>query len=125
MFPDGVRIPGIGVLAAAAEPGRQSAHAASAASLRIPLDLVEVAERRPPRADAWDEGGELLVRDLAERTLHAEVGQAQVLLVDDRRDAGVDLDHALANELDVEEVLDPERLDDPVRDLHQSVVVER
>ena len=74
--------------------------------LGVPLDLVEVAKRRPPGAHAVAEGGQLLVRDLAQRALHAEVREVEVLLVDDRRDARVDLDDVLADELDVEEVLD-------------------
>ena len=68
---------------------------------------------------------ELVVRDLPERALHAEVREVQVLLVDDRRDARVDLDHEVAHELDVEEVLDREARDDPVRELHEAGIVER
>ena len=60
-----------------------------------------------------------------ERSLDAEVGEVQVLLVDDRRDPRVDLDHVVADELDVEEVLDLELGHDPVRDLHQRLVLER
>ena len=54
-----------------------------------------------------------------------EVRQVEVLLVDDRRDARVDLDHVLADELDVEEVVEPELGDDRPRGLHQRRVVER
>ena len=68
---------------------------------------------------------QILGRDLAERALDAEVGEVQVLLVDDRRDPRVDLDHVLADELDVEEVLDLELGDDPFRQLHQGRVLER
>jgi len=42
------------------------------------------------------------VRDLSECALDAEVRQVQIVLVDDRRDARVHLDHVLADELDVE-----------------------
>ena len=81
----------------------------------VELELVEVAQRRSAGADARRERAQLVVRDLAERALDAEVRQVQILLVDDRRDARVDLDHVLADELDVEEVLDPELGDDRVR----------
>ena len=56
---------------------------------------------------------ELLLRDLPECVLHAEPGEVEILLVDDRRDPRVDLDHVVADELDVEEVVEGERLDDP------------
>ena len=79
-----------------------------------PLELVEVAQRGAARADPGAERRELVVRDLAERALDAEVREVEVLLVDDRRDPRVDLDHVLADELDVEEPLDPELADDPV-----------
>ena len=91
----------------------------------VPLELVEVAERRPAGTHARRVRGELLVGDLAERALDAEVRDVQILLVDDRRDARVDLDDVLADELDVEEVLDLERRDDPLGELHQRVVRER
>ena len=94
-------------------------------TVTVPLELVEVAERRPAGAHARRVRRELLVGDLAERALDAEVRDVQILLVDDRRDARVDLDHVLADELDVEEVLDLERRDDPLGELHQRVVVER
>src|SRR3954469_6385566 len=91
----------------------------------VEFELVEVAEGCSTRADAGALRPELLVGDLAECALHAEVGEVEILLVDDGRDAGVDLDHVLADELDVEEVLDPELRDDQVRDAHQLVVLER
>ena len=71
-------------------PGRSSAALGASAGLRA----------RSARAR--------LVRDLAERVLDAEVREVQVLLVDDRRDPRVDLDHVLADELDVEEVVELE-----------------
>src|SRR5579862_1168313 len=92
---------------------------------RIPLELVEVPERGPSGPDPRAELPQLLVRELADRPLDAEVGQVEVVLVHDRRDARVDLDHVLADELDVEEMLDPELGDDRVSDLHQSLVLER
>src|ERR687897_1208696 len=91
----------------------------------VEVDLVEVAQARPPRLDPRPQRRELLVRDLAERALDAEVREVEVVLVDDRRDARVDLDHVLAHELDVEEPLDRELLDELVRRLHQLLVLER
>src|SRR6476469_8384992 len=96
-----------------------------AANGLVELELVEVAQGRSARADARGEAPQLVVRELADRALDAEVRQVQILLVDDRRDARVDLDHVLADELDVEEVLDPELRDDHVADAHQLRVVER
>ena len=92
---------------------------------RVEVDLVEVAQARPAGPDPRPQRDELLVRDLAERALDAEVGQVQVVLVDDRRDARVDLDHVLADELDVEEPLDRELLDELVGGRHQLLVLER
>src|SRR3954465_7158914 len=89
-------------------------------SRRVPLELVEVAQRGSAGADARRERAQLVVRDLAERALDAEVREVQVLLVDDRRDPRVDLDHLLADELDVEEVLDRELAHDRVREFHQA-----
>ena len=56
--------------------------------------------------------------------LEAEVRKIQVLLVDDRGDARVDLDDGVADELDVEEVVERERAGDPARHAHQAVVLE-
>jgi len=64
------------------------------------------------------------VRDLPERALDAEVREVEVFLVDDRRDPRIDLDDVVADELDVEEVLDAELGDDPLRDFEQPVVVQ-
>src|SRR3954447_26017374 len=91
----------------------------------VELELVEVAQRGSAGADARSVGPQLVLRDLADGALDSEVGDVQVLLVDDRRDPRVDLDHVVADELDVEEVLDPEVLDDRVADAHQLRVVER
>src|SRR5260370_35220841 len=74
---------------------------------RIPLQLVEVAQRRSAGADPGPQGAQLVVRDLAEGALDAEVGQAQIILVDDRRDPGIDLVPLLADERDREHLLDP------------------
>src|SRR5919205_3305758 len=71
----------------------------------VPLDLVEVAECRTPRPHTFPQRRELLVGDLPQRPLHAQVRKVQVLLVHDRRDPRIHLDHVLAHELDVEEVL--------------------
>src|SRR5207248_3689089 len=94
-------------------------------SRSVPLDLVEVAQRRSPRPHACPERRQFLVRDLAERTLDAEPRDVQILLVHDRRDPRVDLDHLLADELDVEEVLDLELGDEPASDLLELRIVER
>src|SRR4051794_29976149 len=59
----------------------------------LELELVEVPQRRPPRPDARGERAQLVVRDLADRALDAEVGEVEVILVDDRGDPRVDLDH--------------------------------
>src|SRR3954451_10952023 len=83
-----------------------------------------MAQSRTTRTNTRAERGELLVGDLAERALDAEVWQVEVFLVDDRRDARVDLDHVLADELDVEEVLDFELADDRIAETHQLLVVE-
>ena len=91
----------------------------------VPLELVEVAQRRAPRPDPRPQRHELVGRDLAERPLHSEIRDVEVLLVDDRRDPRVDLDHVVADELDVEEVLDLELGHDAVGDLHQRLVLER
>src|SRR5215831_1951870 len=98
---------------------------ASRAPSGVPLDLVEEAESGASRPDALAEVCELGVRDLAERALHSQVGQVQVFLVDDGRNTWIDLDHLLAHELDVEEVLDPELGDDAIGDFHQIRVVQR
>src|SRR5690349_8785268 len=94
-------------------------------TLLAPFDLIEVPQRGPSRSYAFAERREPLGVDLPERMLHAEVREVEVLLVDDRRDPRVDLDHVLADELDVEEVLDPELCDDQVSGAHELVVVER
>src|SRR5688500_6666847 len=64
----------------------------------VEVDLVEVAQARPARPDSRAQRCELLVRDLAQRPLHTEVRKIQIVLVDDRRDPRVDLDHVLAHE---------------------------
>ena len=74
--------------------------------------------------DAPGVRGELLVVELAERVLETEVGQVQILLVDDRRDPWVDLDHRVADELDVEEVIELELGGDRGGDVDQLGVVE-
>src|SRR6478609_5579250 len=102
--------------------GQSLGHGSSGPS--VELELIEVAQRRAARADARRVRAQLVLRDLADRALDAEVGDVQVFLVDDRRDARVDLDNVVAHELDVEEVLDAEVLDDRVADAHQLRVVE-
>src|SRR5205823_12002457 len=91
----------------------------------VPLDLIEVAEGASGRPHLRAELGQLLSRDLAQRTLDPEIGQVEILLVDDRGDPCVDLDHEVTDELDVEEVLDAELRDDSLRDLKQPVIVQR
>src|SRR5215831_16731092 len=103
-------------------PGTVPGHGSK---LRVPFELVEVAQRGPAGADARRKGAELVVGDLADRALDAEVREVEVLLIDDRRDPRVDLDHVVADELDVEEVLDPELGDDRAPELHQALVGER
>ena len=56
--------------------------------------------------------------------LDAEVGEVDVLLVDDRRDPRVHLDHGLADELDVEEVVDAQLRHDPGCCLDERRVIE-
>src|SRR5258708_10502512 len=75
---------------------------------RVEFELVEIAEGRTAPADARGVAAEVVVGELADRPLDAEVGQVQILLIDDRRDARVDLVHMLADQLDVVEVLYPE-----------------
>src|SRR5581483_8861312 len=58
---------------------------------RVELELVEVAERGAAGADARLERARFVVGELAERALHTEVRDVEVFLVDDRRDARVDL----------------------------------
>src|SRR5690349_18074164 len=70
----------------------------------VELELVEIAQRGPSGTDACGVLAQLVVRDLAQSALHAQVRQVQVLLVDDGRDPRVHLDHLVADELDVEEV---------------------
>src|SRR5205085_9623437 len=91
----------------------------------VPFHLIEVSKRGPSRPSAPAQRGELVVRDLTQGALDAEPRQIEILLVDDRRDAWIDLDHAVADELDVEEPFDRELLDDLVRDLHERVVLQR
>src|SRR6266542_3565711 len=56
--------------------------------------------------------------------LDAEIRKVQILLVNDRRDPWVDLDHMLADELDVEEVVEAKLTHDRLRGLHQLRIVE-
>ena len=80
----------------------------------VPLDLLVVAQHAARRPDARAERGELVARDLAERVAHREVRQVEVLLVDDRRDARVDLEQAVSDELHVDEPVEPELARQPV-----------
>ena len=57
--------------------------------------------------------------DLAQRQPHGQPGQVQVGLVDQGRDARVDLEQAVAEELDVHDPVQPKRLDQPARVLEQ------
>src|SRR6266511_1536210 len=99
---------------------RRSIWRSISSGLVVPFDLIEISQRAPSRPDAVAVGGELLGRDLAERVLHAEIRDVDVLLVDDRGDPRVDLDHVLADELDVEEVVEAKLRDDSRRGIQQS-----
>src|SRR5829696_613420 len=61
----------------------------------VPFDLVEEAQGPAGRADLRSLRCELVLVDLPEGQLDPEVREVQVLLVDDRRDARVDLDHGV------------------------------
>src|SRR3954453_13431774 len=95
-----------------------------ASGASVELELVEVAQCGAAGSDARDVGAQLGLGDLADGALDAEVGDVQILLVDDRRDARVDLDHVVPDELDVEEPFDLQLAHDLVRDRHQRVVLE-
>src|SRR5439155_749964 len=94
------RMPSASGPASRARPGRGARF--------VPFELIEVAQRTARRPRLCAELHQLFRRDLAERALDAEVREVQVLLVDDRGDTRIDLDHVVAHELDVEEVLDAE-----------------
>ncbi len=57
---------------------------------------------------------ELVARDLAEGVAHRQVRQVEIFLVHDRRDARVDLEQAVADELDVDEPVETELAREPV-----------
>ena len=57
--------------------------------------------------------------------LDAEVRQVEIFLVHDGRDPRIDFDHVLADELDVEEVVEPQLSDDSCRDLQQRRITQR
>src|SRR5687768_3745653 len=57
----------------------------------VPFDLVEEAQGSAGRADLRRLGGELRPVQLSQGELQPEVGEVQILLVDDGRDARVDL----------------------------------
>src|SRR6185295_6585037 len=65
--------------------GQSLGHGWSGAS--VELELVEVAQRGPAGPDARGVRAQLVLRDLADGPLHAQVRDVQILLVDDRRDA--------------------------------------
>src|SRR6187431_679955 len=85
--------------------------AAAAGRLLVPFDLVEKAQGSTSRPGLRGLA-EVGLLELSQRELDAEVREVQVLLVDDRRDPRVDLDHGVADELDVEEVVELELADD-------------
>src|SRR5918994_4272406 len=91
----------------------------------VEVDLVEVAQARAARADARAQRDQFVVGDLPEGALHPEVRQVEVVLIDDRVDPRVDLDHVLAHELNVEEPLDRQLADELVGRRHQLLVLER
>jgi hypothetical protein len=97
----------------------------AAGRVLVPIDQVEEAQSSTGRAGLRRFGGDVGLGELSQRELDPEVREIQVLLVDDRRDARVDLDHGVADELDVEEVVELELADDRRCDVHQRGIVER